>query len=181
MTQLRSIAIEATMVVFAVLVALAVDEWREERQLHDFADRARTAVVAEMRANLDEFDQTAAALESTVALLGEVVDGEDVSLLGGGLDVAFPEVSSAAWQAAQAGQAAPYLDYDWMIRAGRAYEVNRAYNRVADEAIDDMAAIIGSGPTLETLGRVYGRLVVLTGIHAQVQESYRRILGEDGS
>ena len=46
------------MVVFAVTVALAVEEWREERQLQEFADRARAGVIAEVRANIDEFERT---------------------------------------------------------------------------------------------------------------------------
>jgi len=38
------------MVVFAALVALAVEEWRDERQMHEFADRARMGVVTEQLA-----------------------------------------------------------------------------------------------------------------------------------
>lgn len=53
--KLAELATEALMVVFAVLVALGVEEWREERQLRAFADRARMAVDLELEQNLDEF------------------------------------------------------------------------------------------------------------------------------
>ena len=53
--RLPELATEALMVVFAVLVALGVEEWREERQLRAFADRARAAVDLEIQQNLDEF------------------------------------------------------------------------------------------------------------------------------
>ena len=50
--RVMELALEATMVVFAVLVALALEEWRQERRLQGFADRARSSVVAELEANL---------------------------------------------------------------------------------------------------------------------------------
>ncbi|MGY8778357.1 MAG: hypothetical protein ACKVIN_09555 [Longimicrobiales bacterium] len=34
----------------------------------------------------------------------------------------LPEISSAAWSAAQSSEAGPYLDYDWVIQVARAYE-----------------------------------------------------------
>lgn len=46
--KLAELATEALMVVFAVLVALGVEEWREERRLRTFAERARAAVDLEI-------------------------------------------------------------------------------------------------------------------------------------
>lgn len=178
-TRFAELAAEAGMVVFAVLIAFAVDEWREERQLRDFADRARAAVEAEMQANVEEFEATAAALDSVQALLGQVVESEDPALLGGSLAFSLPEPSSAAWRAAQASVAAPYLDYDWVIRASRAYEVGETYARVAERAIDDMSAVIGTGATLETMQAVYGRLVILSDMHEQVRDRFQALLDEE--
>ena len=50
------------MVVFAVLAALGVEQWREDRQLQWFAERAREAVEFEIRQNLDEFQRTGPVL-----------------------------------------------------------------------------------------------------------------------
>jgi hypothetical protein len=41
LTKLPELALEAAMVVFAVLVALGVEGWNDERQMREFADRAR--------------------------------------------------------------------------------------------------------------------------------------------
>ena len=59
---LAEMATEALMVVFAVLVAFGVEEWREERQLRQFAEVARAAVELELEENLDEFKSTQASL-----------------------------------------------------------------------------------------------------------------------
>ena len=43
--------------------------------------------------------------------------------------------ATAAWRAAQASPAAPYLDYDWVIEVARAYEAYDVYGRVVDQTI----------------------------------------------
>ena len=175
-TRVAELAVEAVMVVFAVLVAFAVDEWREERQLRDFADRARAAVEAEIAANVEEFEATAAALDSVQALLGEAVRNDDPSLLGGSIAFSLPEPSSAAWRASQGSVAAPYLDYGWVIRVSRAYEVSETYARIAERAIDDMSSVIGTGATIETMQPIYGRLVILSDMHGQVRDRFQALL-----
>ena len=72
---------EASMVVFAVLIALALEEWRQERRLLDFADRARASVVAETAANLQELDDTREGLLAIQELLSRVIATEDLARL----------------------------------------------------------------------------------------------------
>jgi hypothetical protein len=65
------------MVVFAVMVALAVEGWSEDRQMREFADRARQGVITEIRANLDDFRQNGPGLLDTEATLWEVIREEE--------------------------------------------------------------------------------------------------------
>ena len=178
-SRFADLALEAVMVVFAVLIALGVEEWREERQLREFAGRARDAVVAEMRANLEEYHGAAASLDSVRNVLAEVVEKGDASLLEGDLSITLPEASSAAWRAAQASQASAFLDYDWVIRVSRAYEVTATYQRIAETLIDDMGVLIGSGPSEETLAIILGRLTILIGVHGQASERLENVLAEE--
>ena len=164
------------MVVFAVMVALAVDEWRDERQMQEFADRARAGVVTEVRANVDEFERTGRGLVAAQANLLAVIRAEDLSLLGD-LSLSLPDFSSAAWRASQASPAASYFDFDWVIEVSRAYETNAVYSRVADRVIDEMSGIIGRAP--DRLNAIYGKLAILTGLHGQVQERLEALLEDE--
>ena len=102
------LATEALMVVFAVLVALGVEEWREERQLRAFADRARAAVDQEIELNLEEFRNTESRLtegSETVAMLLQALleareSGESGSVEGS-FSFTEPEISRAAWRVAR--------------------------------------------------------------------------------
>ena len=66
------------MVVFAVLVAFGVEQWREERQLRRFADVARAAVELELRENLDEFRGAEPALEDATELFLRILRAESM-------------------------------------------------------------------------------------------------------
>ena len=53
----------------------------------------------------------------------------------------LPDTSSAAWSAAQASEAAPYFDYDWIIRVAQAYNILDAYERLRDQFLDSMSLV----------------------------------------
>ncbi len=167
------LAREALMVVFAVLVALAVEEWRDERQMHEFADRARMGVVTELRANLDEFEETGPGLLATDAMLREVTQEEDFSLLAN-FNLGLPDFSSAAWRASQVSPAASYFDFDWVIEVPRAYETYEVYSRMADQVIDEVSSPSTTG--VDRVRAILGRLATLTGGQVQVQERLEALL-----
>lgn len=157
-----------------------MEEWRDERQRQEFAARARGAVVAEVRANLEELQTTGPGLDSALIVLSEVLREDDVSILHGTVGLVLPDFSSAAWRAAQLSQAAPYLDYEWVIQVSRAYEVYDIYSDVGGQIIDAMSSIIGRAPTIEGINSIYGRLVILIGVHQQVEEKLEALLEEEG-
>lgn len=188
--RLAELATEAAMVVFAVLVALGVEQWREERQLRAFADRARTAVDLEIRQNLDEFRRTGPGLtegreksETALQALLSVQRGETVSgSVELNLGLELPDISTAAWRVAQASQAAPYFDYDWVIDRARQYDGLERYMDVTDEVMRDLSALAGSSvaqdvdATVAALQRLFGRLEVLVQVHANLQQDMEEYL-----
>ncbi len=171
------------MIVFAVLAALGVEEWRESLQLQAFAARARAAVDLEIGENLAEFqraetslvvqrDELAAALEVlTAEARGEAVDDR----LRLSLDWELPEISTASWRVAQASEAAPLFDYDWIIARARHYEWLERYQVILDQMTVDLAELSGTAATRNFdelaagIQRLYGRLVVLVQLHERLR------------
>ncbi|MCY3732722.1 MAG: hypothetical protein OXG42_00425 [Chloroflexi bacterium] len=144
---LAEMAVEALMVVFAVLVAFGVEEWQTERQLRQFAGVARAAVELEMQVNLDEFKITAASLRSVSERLAQVVraDSEDDPVFEErrlDLSLRLPDMTSAAWRTAQASDAAPYFDYDWVIQVSQAYDMVAAYERLQYQMLDSVTLVL---------------------------------------
>jgi hypothetical protein len=174
--RIADLLIEAVMVVFAVVVALGFDEWREERQMRQYARQAQEAVVTEMRANLAELDSLGTGLEAMAGRLGSAVRAGNLEPLGGDVGLSLPEISSAAWQSAQVSQAATYIDYDWMIRVGRAYEAARIYQDVEYGIVDVMAGIIARTPSMEAVEDLFGRVVLLVDLQGDVQQRFRGLV-----
>ena len=102
------------MIFFALVLALAAEEWRERQGRLELADRALGAVMEEIRANRDELERTAPAnqerLEAGQAILSQLESGDQPTGADIGLEVAL--LSSAAWQSAQMSQAIQYFELD---------------------------------------------------------------------
>jgi hypothetical protein len=166
-TRVFELVLEATLVVFAVLVALALEEWSQKRGLMELASRAEAAVLAEMEANLAELRSTEEQLGRMQVLLAEVIEAEDISALNDELELTLPDLSRAAWEVAQGSDAAPYFEYEWVIEVARAYEVLEIYAEASGNLIAAMSAIIGRDPTVDRVSDIYGWLAIINEIHAQ--------------
>ncbi|MCY3745389.1 MAG: hypothetical protein OXH05_04090 [Acidobacteria bacterium] len=179
---LGEIATEALMVVFAVLAALGVEQWREDRQLQRFAERAREAVDLEIRQNLEEFQRTGPAL---AAKRGEMADalknllgvqrGEPSSGVELTFEWSFPDASSAAWRVAQSSPATPYFDYDWVLERSREYDNLARYQEVLNESVLALSSLSGSTAAGDLdeivigVQRLYGLLNVLVQLDESLQ------------
>lgn len=126
--KLPELLLEAASVVFAVLLALAVDEWREARSRKALADRARASILEEIRANAAELRGTLAGNRTMLKGLEEdlprVEKGERPTLE---VNFSIALLSSASWQTAQVTQAAHFVEYDWVMRVSRIYELQALY------------------------------------------------------
>ena len=100
--KLPELILEAAFVVFAVLLALGVDEWRENRTNQKLADRTRDNIIEEIHANYLELISTRSLHDSLlVQLENDLIDLENNSIIE--IDVGFSVslLSSAAWHTAQ--------------------------------------------------------------------------------
>jgi hypothetical protein len=175
--KLSGLALEGLMVIFAVLVALAVDEWREGRQYRDRAERARNSVMAELRSNQNELHSTrdglAAARDSLAAAL-VAIDSGGAPLAS--LDFSLPEFSSAAWKTAQTIEAATHLELEWLVAAGRAYETQELYEGIFREILRIMGGIGVADDQPALFAELLGQLNIALQIHDGLQDRYTRIL-----
>ena len=180
------LSIQAVLIVFAVLLALGLEEWWNERELQATAAEARLAVELEIENNLAELNAAEAGLTSGIAAVDRLVtllrqaqrDGVPLAALGESpmdLDLPYPRISTAAWRVAQTSRAAPYLEYGWLIERAKLYDAFERYAMVWDWIVEDAASVAGVGEdevdiALAKVRRLQGHLIVLGRIHAALQE-----------
>ncbi len=179
------------MVVFAVMVALGVEEWREERRLITFAEQARAAVDLEIGQNLAEFRRAGPTLNEKRSEFGTALQellkrqrGEPAAEVALSFEWDLPVLSTAAWSVAQASQAAPYFDYDWVLDRAREYDRLERYLGLQDQAMQDLSQLSGSAVAndlddiVSGVQRLFGRLHILAQLHEGLQEDMATYLGE---
>ena len=180
------LSIQAVLIVFAVLLALGLEEWWNERELQAIAAEARLAVELEIENNLAELNGAEAGLTSGIAAVDRLVallrraqrDGLPLEALDESqveVDLPYPRISTAAWRVAQTSRAAPYLEYGWLIEQAKLYDSFERYAMVWDWIVEDAANVAGVGEddvdvALAKVRRLQGHLIVLGRIHAALQE-----------
>lgn len=190
------LSIQAVLIVFAVLLALGLEEWWDERELQATAAEARLAVELEIERNLAELNGAEAGLSSGIAAVDRLVAllrraqraGVPLEALGEShveVDLPYPRISTAAWRVAQTSRAAPYLEYGWLIERAKLYDSFERYAMVWDWIVEDAASVAGIGEddvdvALAKVRRLQGHLIVLGRIHAALQERITEYL-ENGS
>lgn len=121
--KLPELLLEAASVMFAVLLALAVDEWREERANAELAERAFTLVVQEVRNNREEL---AGTRDGNAALLGYLTGWAETPPTASRelvVDYSVALLSTAAWEAARVSQAAHYMGLERISELSSVYDV----------------------------------------------------------
>lgn len=140
--KLPELILEAASVVFAVLLALAVDEWREKRSQNALAERARASILEEIRGNEAELrrtrDKNRALLRRIEETLARGRQGPEMSLE---FNFQIALVSSASWHTAQMTQAASFLDFDWVRRVSKVYEFQDLYVTSQSAVVDRISGI----------------------------------------
>lgn len=144
--------VEAASVMFAVLLALAVDSWQEERREQRRADRARESIVAEIASNRAEVSRAVAqsdTIRRDIARVAARIEQSDSGMVE--LNLQFPILSAAAWTTAQTTGATQPLPFDWLLRVAQIYETQAVYARTSSELLDRFGDAItrlesGEGP-----------------------------------
>ncbi len=144
---------DAAFVFLAVFLALVAEEWQEDRDRQELADRALRGIIHEIRSNLDELERNEQLnrtnLEQLSRAAAEMERGVEIDELSVNYNVAL--TSSAAWDAARMSQAVHYLDLEIMTSLAELYEVQSLYER-AQHGLVDRLADLGSRLRVDRYG-----------------------------
>lgn len=166
---------EVVSVVFAVLVALALDEWWEDRENAANARASLVAIAEEMRENRDELDTGDASevtvmmenLDSAIAIFdrGERPEGASVNW-----ELAL--LSSAAWETAQLSRATTYMELDQVVNLAQVYEFQRYYSRIQDDLFDAISGLRAGDGIADELRGLRSRMATAMGLRRSLAELY---------
>jgi hypothetical protein len=182
--RLPEILIEAASVVAAVLLAFAVDEWRDARANRELAERARRSIVAELRANHDEFLGTFAAnakqLDSLQHTLDRLVADPKARHTSVELSFFVAQLSDAAWDTTRTTQALQFLPFEWVLEIARVYEVQALYKTAQLDMLQRTRTAVSefgsTRPPPEILAPLRSQLETFQSLGAQLRRDYEKVV-----
>ncbi len=138
---LPRVLVESALIVFSVLVALALDEWRDNRATEARAREAVAAITAELQANRASAERARSFHLETHAALKAVADakqlpGEELAYRRGLFQPAA--VLQTAWAAAREAGALDPLPFDVRLSLSRIYHRQETYARLGAEIANDV-------------------------------------------
>lgn len=143
--KLPEILIEAASVVFALLLALALNQWNERRELRERGDIVRAAIRAELAENRSEIVTARPNLVEIQKHLRDVIEGRETAAHELTVNLGVSLLSAAAWHAALATQASETIDFKWMTSVAKVYELQENYLHVQAAAVDQLTSIPAGG------------------------------------
>ena len=175
--KLPELMVEASMVVLAVVIALAVDEWREDKQQEELAERALQVVIAEIESNRDEVVES--AVDNT-ALLEQVVAAAATDSMPPDFDLTFEYslISSSGWETAQMTQATHFMSLDQVQNLARLYGMQDLFQQAQDRMLAFILDIgqIASDDVTRIPDRARAPLTTAVGMGDALVEAYDRFL-----
>jgi hypothetical protein len=184
--KLPEILIEAASVVGAVLLALAIDAWREEHRESARAEALLAAVEDEIRSNRAELNRvlavTAENRKRLSVLLALADDPAAEASHEARLDLAL--LSEAAWHTAQAGGTIARMAPGEAIRMAKVYELQSlfrdAQQRIVDAAFVTTVQSAESDPVAlrRALRELDSRLLLGEQLGAALEEAIAEVLGD---
>lgn len=158
---------EVISIVAAVLIALAVDEWWEDRENVEMAETALAAVVEEVRSNRLRLVGAQEAIDVVLRELqqAEALLENDQTPEGLGIDYSVALLSTAAWQTAQVTRAVHYLEWETVASIASVYDLQAFFLRNQDQ-LTDLIAELGaddSDDPAPTVRRISARFRMVAG------------------
>lgn len=124
----KKVGLEILSIVFAVLLALGLNHWREERTQQAAADQSLTNILVEVHQNRrslnDDLDDFRTSLRKLEAAKAEIENGKAKS---SGLSFHMPLLSSAAWDIANTTGAVGRFDLALLIELSALYDFQALY------------------------------------------------------
>lgn len=180
MGRLSKALLEAGLIVFAVLVALGVDEYWETREERRLAETALERVASEVLANrtdlLDNRDNNRRLLTDLEAALARLEAGEGVELTSVNYEVSL--LASDAWQTAQVTRAVHFIDFDQVGRISKVYRVQQFYLDRQAPIVDVVAGIGGGGDWRDAMRSIQRNLAVALEVECELLAAYDALLGD---
>jgi hypothetical protein len=185
---LARVTLEIFSIVLGVLLALAVSEWQENRQIQERTEAALGIVRTELAQNLRILE----TVHSNNVALTESLAENPAELNQDANFLPALQISDAAWDTLRSTGLAGYVDLDLMVRLSEAYSLMDVYRRsgysLVDANLQVLATATATERDIETINEsnlfarnFIGHFQLIVDVEAALIDAHARVLESLGS
>lgn len=152
------ISIEMFSVVFAVFLALLIDEWRSNKANQQLAEKAYTNIITELSTNKESLTATLVVHDSLLRIMDSAIiriEKNDTNLSVSINGFNFGLLSDAAWEATKNTNAINFMDFDNIMDISSAYDVQKIYSKQMDGFLNDQLLGLGNDTQKDRISQLY--------------------------
>lgn len=130
---------EILSIIFAVLFALVVNEWRQNSNNQALGQSSLNKIIIEIKSNQEQLANSIISQQKLIGKLDSlllILDQKDPEISGPKYSFSFLE--QTAWEAAKTTKAIEYIDIDVISRITKVYTTTKLYNDLCNRAIDQL-------------------------------------------
>lgn len=162
---LPRVLVESTLIVFSVLLALALDEWRQSRTERTRASLALAGIANELAANRAAAEASRAfhrELHDTLLALAAAGQRPSADIYYSRGMFKPANVVSTAWESAQRTAVLDRLPYHLVLELSHAYESQAKYAKLGDRIVADLFVDLRTRGAEAALRDSFRGFIVLT-------------------
>lgn len=137
---IAQIAFEFLSIVFAVLLALGLNSYKQNSDLQAESKLLKTNILDECQANLMKLDSTILENEIFQAYLDSLLEADEVE----SFEFSFHNklLSSIAWNFTKSSKSFQYMDSDFLQNAAEVYENQAYYMNISNQMFEHIGTMI---------------------------------------
>ena len=122
---------------FAVLIALLVNQWREDHNNGKLAEKAIYNIKQELQENKDAMAVLIPSHKSILSQIDSIIGRKEknISTLDSNISIDVTLISSSAWEMAEITNAIFYLDFDDANKMAKVYNLQSYYESIIKQFI----------------------------------------------
>jgi len=134
---LQRLIFEFLSVSFAVLIALLVNQWREDYNNNKLAEKAIYNIKQEIKENKDVMDILIPSHKSILSNIDSIIVRKEKynSIVDSNISINVTLISSSAWEMAEITNAIFYLDFDDANKMAKVYKLQSYYESIIKQFI----------------------------------------------
>ncbi len=134
---IQRLIFEFISVSFAVLIALLVNQWREDHNNGKLAEKAIYNIKQELQENKDVMDILIPSHKSILSNIDSIIGRKEKynSTVDSSISINVTLISSSAWEMAEITNAIFYLDFDDANKMAKVYNLQSYYESIIKQFI----------------------------------------------